>query len=183
MMARLFGNLSKNKKAQGWGDDMKSGLLMILGITVIAGILFITLYPRAGRSAVEKIDWIADYDGDNAINKDDKCCAAACSPAGAEIGECPGEWCGCTALQGYTNCSSSVCNQDFDHDKILNEKDQCCAPQCATDGEAVNTVDCTKTPVGPRCGCAANQVPTKCDADIGIACSNQVQQNILNPVG
>ncbi|MCX6706535.1 MAG: hypothetical protein NT001_00110 [Candidatus Woesearchaeota archaeon] len=182
-MVGLFRNLSMNKKAQGW-DDMKSALLTVLAVSVIAGLLFIVLYPRAGQSTIDKINWVGDYDGDYATNKDDKCCAAACNPAGFEIGECPGEWCGCTALQGYTNCSSSVCNLDFDHDKILNKIDQCCAPQCApADGEEVNTVDCTKTPVGTRCGCAANQIPTKCDADIGVACSNQVQQNIVNPVG
>ena len=148
------------------------GLLVLLIAAAIIGYIYYTSGERSLKVVKGQIDLLGDDDNDRVINRDDECCPAACDPAGLPVGECPGNWCGCTELQGYTDCAATKCNFDYDHDNVLNEKDQCCAPQCAPDiAEEVNLVDCQKDPVGPRCGCAQNQVTTRSDADVNVVCS------------
>jgi len=164
-MTKIF----KKKNAEGGLTTEQIITAVVLFLAAGASIfVFKFLITGEAKAAVQTINWAGDEDGDHVFNRDDKCCAAACNPAGFDVGYCPGELCGCAAKQGYTDCASKVCLNDYDHDHVNNEAgDRCCPAQCAPGQD--ETVD--TNPVSQTYGCTPNQIILACDvADRSLSC-------------
>ncbi|MBU0536127.1 MAG: hypothetical protein KKE20_04125 [Nanoarchaeota archaeon] len=149
-------------------------LLIVIGVIAMAGFLYILVFKggieRGGKGVMTQINVLGDADGDNVINRDDTCCAAACSARPSQVdSDARSPFFGCTAVQGATNCTSSVCFLDYDKDNVNNDLDKCCAPQCKPKtGEMVN-LECP----GSKCGCTSKQKPTGCDEPPEVACGTE----------